>query len=158
MPTGLLRTGQTAVYQTWDDGTYQKGIPRTFTIGGTTGILWQRCSAGRNNDATCSGSTTSYTWSGAISYCSRLSLGGKTWRLPTINELKLLVDYGKSSSATIDTTAFPDIQQQFFSNSYWSSSTYAQFTSSAWYVNFYYGDVNNLVKTYNLYVRCVTGP
>jgi hypothetical protein len=62
MPTGLLKTGQTGVYQTWDDGTYQKGIARTFVVGGSTGLLWQRCSAGQNNDASCSGTAQAYTW------------------------------------------------------------------------------------------------
>jgi hypothetical protein len=154
MPSGLLKTGQTVVYQTWDDGTYRKGIVRTFVTGGTTGLLWQRCSAGLNNDATCSGYLQSYTWSQAISYCSSLSLGGKTWRLPTINELKSLVDYGKSSYPSIDTAVFPNTQ----SYSYWSSSTYAQDTSYAWYVYFYYGEVYYYYKTSYYYVRCVTGP
>ena len=154
MPTGLLKTGQTGVYQTWDDGTYQKGIARTFVVGGSTGLLWQRCSAGLNNDTTCSGYERSYTWSEATSYCSSLSLGGKTWRLPTINELKSLVDYGKSSSPSIDTAVFPNTQSYY----YWSSSTYAQFTNGAWFVNFNYGGVSLNYKTNNYYVRCVTGP
>ena len=154
MPTGLLKTGQTGVYQTWDDGTYQKGIARTFVVGGSTGLLWQRCSAGLNNDTTCSGYESYYTWSEATSYCSSLSLGGKTWRLPTLNELKSLVDYGKSSSPSIDTAVFPNTQ----SYDYWSSSTYAQDTNDAWYVYFGNGYVGYSNKTYNSYVRCVTGP
>jgi hypothetical protein len=155
MPTGLLRTGQTAVYQTWDDGTYQKGIARTFVVGGSTGLLWQRCSAGLNNDTTCSGYLQSYTWSQAISYCSSLSLGGKTWRLPTINELKSLVDYGKSSYPSIDTAVFPNTQSSY----YWSSSSYAQNTFNAWFVDFFNGSMYYSSKTsYYWYVRCVTGP
>ena len=158
MPTGLLKTGQTVVHETWDDGTYQKGIARTLVTGGTTGLLWQRCSAGLNNDATCSGYLQSYTWSQAISYCSSLSLGGKTWRLPTISELKSLIDYSKSSYPTIDTTAFPTQSSYYYSNYYWSSSTYAQNSNFAWYVSFGYGNVDYYNKTYNFYVRCVTGP
>jgi hypothetical protein len=153
MPTGLLRTGQIAVYQTWDDGTYQKGIARTFVVGGSTGLLWQRCSAGLNNDTTCSGYESYYTWSEATSYCSSLSLGGKTWRLPTLNELKSLVDYGTSSSPSIDTAVFPNTQSYY----YWSSSTYAQNTNNAWVVLFSYGVVSYYNKPSNYYVRCVTG-
>jgi len=155
MPTGLLKTGQTVVNQTWDDGTYQKGKARTFVVGGSTGLLWQRCSAGLNNDTTCSGYASYYTWSEATSYCSSLSLGGKTWRLPTITELKSLIDYGKSSYPTINTTVFPNSQYY----TYWSSSTYAQNTNSAWNVYFYYGTEDYGSKTYSYgYVRCVTGP
>jgi hypothetical protein len=156
MLPGLLKTGQTVVYQTWDDGTYQKGIARTIITGGTTGLLWQRCSAGLNNDATCSGSVNSYTWSQAISYCNTLSLGRKKWRLPTISELKSLIDYGKSSSPTIDTTAFPNTQ----SRNYWSSDTYAQSSGNAWGVTFSSGYVFIYSKSSvnGGSVRCVTGP
>jgi len=155
MPTGLLKTGQTTVYLTGDDGTYQKGVARTFTTGGNTGLLWQRCSAGQNYQATtCSATALTFTWDQANTYCSNLGIAGKTWRLPTVNELRSLVDYGKSSFPAIDTAVFPNTQ----SSGYWSSSTYAQFTSFAWYVNFSNGGVGVDVKTNSSYVRCVTGP
>jgi hypothetical protein len=154
VPLGLLKTGQTSSYVDYDDGYYQKGVARTFVTGGTTGLLWQRCSAGQNNDATCSGRAQSYLWDQANSYCSNLTLAGKTWRLPTVNELKSLEDYGKSSSPSIDTSAFPNTQ----SYGYWSSSTYARITSYAWLVGFTSGGVNYYYKYYDGYVRCVTGP
>lgn len=157
MPTGLIKTGQTIVYQTWDDGSYQKGNARTLTVMGTTGLLWQRCSAGLTT-GTCSGYAKSYSWSQAISYCNTLSLGGKTWRLPTISELKSLIDYSKSSYPTIDTTAFPTQSTYYSYEYYWSSSTYAKYTYNAWYVDFYYGTVSNSDKYNSKYVRCVTGP
>jgi len=152
MPTGLLKTGQTTAYQSGDDGTYQKGIARTFVTGGTTGLLWQKCSAGQSNYANCSGTAQTYAWDGANSYCISLNLSGKTWRLPTINELKSLVDYGKSSAPAIDTAVFPNTQ----SAGYWSSSS-GQERGYAWFVDFY-GVVGYIFKTNNLYVRCVTGP
>jgi hypothetical protein len=162
MPSGLLKTGQTAVYQTWDDGTYKKGIARTFVTGGITGLLWQKCSAGMNNDTTCSGYAKRYEWSQAISYCNSLSLGGKTWRLPTITELKSLIDYGKSTYPTIDTTMLAGTQQYTYYydsyDNYWSSSTYARDTASVWVVNFRYGSMERYSKTVNLYVRCTSGP
>lgn len=62
--------------------------------------------------------------------------GRHDWRMPTIDELIGIVDYGKSSPA-IDTGYFP------FPNtlpSYvWSSSPYAGNSDYAWYVYFYYG-------------------
>ena len=152
MPTGFLKTGQTTVYQTGDDGTYQKGVVRTFTVDGTTGLIWQRCSAGQT-PPNCTGTATTYTWANAMNYCSSLTLVGKTWRLPTVNELANLVDYGRSSSPSIDTTAFPGTQSE-----YWSSSEVAYNTNYAWDVvlgNGYVGSYNKLGSTY---VRCVTGP
>jgi hypothetical protein len=153
MPTGLLKTGQTTSYITGDDGYYQKGVARDFVPGGTTGLLWQRCSAGLTNDVSCSGTAQTYTWDQANSYCITLPLEGKTWRLPTASELADLVDYGKSSSPTIDTSVFPNTQSDF----YWSSSTYAQFTFGARGVVFDLGFVSFSTKTNNFYVRCVTG-
>ena len=152
MPTGLLKTGQTKSYSAYDDGYYQKGVARTFVTGGTTGLLWQRCSAGQNNDASCSGTAQPYTWDNANSYCSNLTLAGKSWRLPTVNELADLVDYGKSSPS-IDTSAFPNTQ----SESYRSSSTYAQPASGSWAVDFNNGVVFFTSKSNGYYVRCVTG-
>ncbi len=152
MPTGLLKTGQTTSYITGDDGYYQKGVARNFVSGGTTGLLWQRCSAGQTNDATCSGTAQAYTWDGANSYCNTLSLAGKTWRLPTVNELADLVDYEKSASPAIDISIFPNT-----SIYYWSSSMYStnNNNNTAWFVG---GGVGNFYKTNNYYVRCITGP
>jgi hypothetical protein len=154
MPTGLLKTGQTTVYLTGDDGTYQKGVGRTFTIGGSSGLIWQRCSAGHNNDTNCSGADQIFSWSSANNYCSNLSIAGRTWRLPTVNELANLVDYSKSTPPNIDLTAFSNTR----SNYYWSSSTNAQVTSGAWLVNFNGGSVWSLNKSSTYYVRCVSGP
>jgi Protein of unknown function (DUF1566)/Chitobiase/beta-hexosaminidase C-terminal domain len=119
-----------------------------------TGLIWQKCSQGQNNDATCTGAATTATWATAIAYCSGLGLEGKTWRLPHVNELKTIVDTTKATSPVIDTTAFPATVASY----YWSSSTYAQTTTNAWFVDFVFGLVGGLSKTANVYVRCVSGP
>jgi len=130
-----------------------------------TGLIWQKCSAGLGTTlGNCStGSISSYTWSSAISYCEGLTLGGRSdWRLPNINELGSIIDYTKSINPTINSTAFPNTQSfspsVFQSFNYWSSSTYAQDTDSAWSVNFSVGLVDYSDKTNGYYVRCVTGP
>ena len=141
------------------------GAPYTDNGNGTvtdsaTGLVWQKCSAGQGTTlGNCStGSISSYTWSNAITYCEGLTLGGRSdWRLPNINELRSIVDYGKSSLPTIDSTSFPNTQSDY----YWSSSTYAKLTVYAWIVQFYNGGVdyyNKTNSTYNFYVRCVSGP
>jgi hypothetical protein len=116
-----------------------------------TGLIWQKCSQGQGA-TDCSGTATTTTWANAITYCSGLSSASKTWRLPTINELKTIVDTTKSSGATIDTTAFPAT----VAGSYWSSTTYAPGTTVAWYVSFGFGSVGNGGKA--LSVMCVVFP
>jgi hypothetical protein len=119
-----------------------------------TGLIWQKCSQGQNNDSTCSGSAMYANWTAALNYCSNLNLAGRTWRLPTVNELGSLLDTTKTIQPTIDTTAFPNT----VANGYWSSTTYAPGTTLAWLVNFNDGNVSNFLKANNSYVRCVSGP
>ena len=96
---------------------------------------------------------TTSNWSTAVSDCNSLTLAGKTWRLPNINELKSIVDTTKTAPA-IDTTIFPSTVA---SDSYWSSTTFASNTSSAWVVVSSDGQITNGNKTSNFYVRCVSG-
>jgi hypothetical protein len=118
-----------------------------------TGLMWQKCSAGQNNDTACSGNASTYIWNDALSYCEGLSLGGKSdWRLPNIKELESLTD---------DTRYNPAIDTAFFPNAiafhYWSSTTSAYYPSAAWYVSFYYGYVGYYDKYFSMYVRCARG-
>jgi hypothetical protein len=121
-----------------------------------TGLIWQKCSRGQGTTlGNCSTGNISFnTWSSAIIYCEGLTLGGRSdWRLPNINELGSIIDYIKSSNPIIDSTAFPNTR----SDGYWSSSTSAQSTGSAWYINFSNGYVDYNSKTANYFVRCTTG-
>ena len=153
MPSGILKTGQTTSYTTGDDGTYQKGVARTF--GGTTGLVWQRCSGGQNFDHSCSGTATFYTWAQANTYCSSLGLLGKSWRLPTYNELANLAEYNYSTGPTINSILFPNT----VANNYWSSSAYLKLTNNAYLINFDYGFVGTTNKANtDGYVRCIYGP
>jgi len=66
-------------------------------------------------------SSTTYTASGAGTYCAGLSLAGLHWRLPAIKELATLVD----GTGAIDATSFPS------SPSCWSSTTLVYAGSNA---------------------------
>ena len=162
---GLLKTGQTVQSLSGDDGSYQKGITRTFTAGGVTDLLFQRCNRGQTPPS-CTGTPTLSTYSDAKSYCDTLSLAGKVWRLPTINELSYLWYYSKSS---FDNTAFPNavFNSTLPYLSLWSSTDYILSTNYNWGFligsdvgNNSYGGTTYVVSETNntlATARCVTG-
>ena len=103
-PRKVPDTGQATSYTATfgEDADYTVNSP-SYTDNGdgtitddVTGLMWQKCSAGQTNDASCSGTATTHNWyqatgtpdatynpSGATNVCGSLSLAGKTdWRLP----------------------------------------------------------------------------
>ncbi len=94
-------------------------------------------------------------WQGAIDYCEALTLDGGGWRLPNLNELASLVDdtiYKPAISSVFDYTAY---KYEVGRNVYWSSTTYANRTTSAWSVEFFSGGPDESRKTNDWFVRCV---
>jgi hypothetical protein len=117
------------------------------------GLTWQGCAVGLTGNQCESGSAAQYNWQEALAYCEALAWGGHDdWRLPNRAELMSITDDRRTSPA-IDTTTFPATPSSYF----WSSSSYASSTSYAWLVNFDYGNVVNVDKSYTFYVRCVRG-
>ena len=99
------------------------------------------------------------TWQHALDYIDLLNddgyLGYRDWRLPVVEELSTLVDAGRYEPA-IDTHFFP-VTEPF---GYWSATTTASFTDSAWVVGFMaggVGDGTHKEKKMNVYVRAVRG-
>lgn len=119
-----------------------------------TGLTWQKCSVGQTNDATCSMLASFPDWATALTTCSGLPLAGKTWRLPSLKELKTIIDTNLATPPTIDTAIFPSTEL----NGYWSSTTYAPVTGSAWVVAFNGGNATDTAKIGAVRVRCVSGP
>ncbi len=111
----------------------------------TTGLQWQ------DNEIV---ETATRKWQEAIDYCENdMALGGHNdWRLPNSKELLSIADRTRWDPA-VDTTYFFNI----LSSAYWSSTTYAGYTSSAWFVTFSSGGSGGNVKADGLYVRCVRG-
>ncbi|EMY59966.1 Lcl domain-containing protein [Leptospira terpstrae] len=123
-----------------------------------TGLIWQKCSFGQNNDSTCSSAATPTNWATALTYCSSLTLGSKSWRLPNRNELVSLYDFTKAAGPTINQIVFPNTVSTA-NGYYWTSTTNAPGTTSAWYVNFT-TTFNSIYDVYpkanTLNVRCVS--
>lgn len=131
------------------------------TTDNVTGLIWKTCSEGRTGSDCSGGSAGTYIWSNALTVCTDLNsansgagYAGRTdWRLPSIEELNTIPNYGVYNPA-IDAAFFPNTASSY----YWSSSTYVVNTDSAWVVNFGDGAMDSNGKAVNYYVRCVSGP
>ncbi|MFC1819986.1 DUF1566 domain-containing protein [Thermodesulfobacteriota bacterium] len=96
------------------------------------------------------------TWNDALEYSKSLSLDGKDdWRLPTVFELETLLDrsalYNNLRPIMREKIPFRD------TSSYWSSTTYAPDTLSAWILMFDGAYVLSYYKSNLYHVRCVRG-
>ena len=96
------------------------------------------------------------TWNDALEYAKSLSLDGKNdWRLPTAAELETLLDrsvlFDEIRPAMRKEVPFRDTL------SYWSSTTFAPNTYSAWIVMFDGAYILSYYKSNSYYVRCVRG-
>jgi hypothetical protein len=91
-----------------------------------TKLIWQR-------DGAASGLIT---WDVAVQYCATLTLGGNTWRLPSVRELATLVDENQVAPA-INRTMFPNTKYGARSNNwYWASHHQRNSTTASWGLNF----------------------
>jgi len=147
------KTGQTTGYRTGDDGAQQRGVawpnPRFTDYGdGTvmdnlTGLMWVK--APHDLD----GNSGGQTWDNAIDFCNGLNHAGHSdWRLPNLRELQSLIDYGRFNLALPSGHPFTGV----LSSWYWSSSSIAGFTASAWIVRLDVGLVDGVGKANADYV------
>lgn len=158
---------------TGQDGAYIIN-PLSYTDNGdgtvtddNTGLMWQKCSVGKDNDTSCSGTASGYNWYQATgtysaisnpssqNVCGSLNLSGyNDWRLPTNKELTTILDSAIPGGApTINTTFFPNT----LAWPYWTSTTWVGQDYAAWRVNFQFGDDGTYYKQTGYYVRCVRG-
>jgi hypothetical protein len=179
-PARPLKTGQTICYATngsvidcagtSQDAETQKGVARSFTDNGDgtvtdnqTGLMWEKISM----DGSIHDRSTSYTWATAVTtkiatLNSTSFAGYSDWRLPNRFELETLVNLGAVNPATysaFNTACDFGCTVESCSctrlYSYWSSSTYQNGTSNAWYVYFADGENSTGPKTGTLPVRAV---
>ena len=108
----------------------------------TTGLMWESVPT-----------TTKYSWDNAKSYCDWLNLWWYTnWRMPSIDELKSIVDSSYSSSNYWHESKFTLKD----SSCYWSSTTNKSYTDSARFLCF--GDATTVsdTKASHLSVICTS--
>ena len=165
-PAQIWKTGQTKCYNlsgteiscagTGQDGDILAGVPwpdPRFTDHGDgtvtdnlTGLIWAQ-DAGTPGPSACAPGTNK-TWQGALDYADCLNansyLGYTDWRVPNQKELRSLADYGRYAPALPANHPF---SYSTISSDYWSSSTDANNTNSAWYVGMWDGDVGYYNKT-----------
>ena len=109
-----------------------------------TGLEWQYNSPGK------------MTWDEAQEYARSLSLDARNdWRVPTAAELETLLDrkilYERMRPIMREEVPFQDTL------SYWSSTTFAPDTYSAWIVMFDGAYILSYYKSSAYHVRCVRG-
>ena len=173
-PTGgALKTGQTTCYDsagafitctgTGQDGALQKGTARSYTSNAdgtitdnSTGLVWEKLTS----DATIHDVINLYTWAQAFQKVADLNTaifaGHNDWRLPNVNELQTLADYGRLNPA-ID-PVFNNGSNSFTQSAYyWSSTTYQYNSFFAWGLHFFDGDVVACSRGSSCYVRAVRG-
>ena len=176
-----LKTGQTVCYTdlgvvipcagTGQDGELQRGLARAFVDNGDgtitdtrTGLMWEKIS----DDGSIHDKDTSYTWAGAVSGKIASLNGGAgfagwtDWRVPNRAELLTLVDLGAVNPAVpppFNTGCVPGCTVAScsctLSNYYWSSSTYDDGPSQAWFVAFFDGFSSAANKLTAYWVRAV---
>ncbi len=147
------KTGQVEEYGTRDDGALQAGLPwpmPRFTVEGDclldnlTGLVWPR-----NPDPAQRNWPDAVAYAGSLSFCSRTD-----WRLPNRKELMTLVDFGESNNLSwLNARGFANLAV----GGYWSSTTYANNSSQAWYGDLWFGSTTAYPKTSSLNVLPVSG-
>ncbi|HAY23438.1 MAG TPA: hypothetical protein DCY27_15015, partial [Desulfobacterales bacterium] len=132
--------------------TFYGGVETSsVTVDNVTGLVWV------SNPSDVSGglyvSSGTWMWLNALTRCENLSYAGyDDWRLPNVNELLSIADFGRQNPA-IDTAYFLNTEN----NSYWTSTPAAIILGSRFYVTFISGGTNIAGPNTLKYVRCVRG-
>jgi hypothetical protein len=126
-------------YTDMGDGTVRDNV---------TALVWQKAVT----------SSQAYAWAAAQTYCSGLTIAGRTWHLPTRIELLSIVDFTKNPG--IDATAFPGTPggKYHWTSTPWVVSQISTKPQDAWMVNFSDSglDSNGASQTAVEYARCVS--
>lgn len=98
-------------------------------------------------------------WQEAIDHCANLTTSGKTWRLPTVEEIQWnsLIDYrvpDQAAALNAPNGPFTKVRSDF----YWSATEQVDaFPPGAWTVHFGFGAVGLGLQNGGFLVWCVSG-
>lgn len=96
-------------------------------------LTWQKCSAGQTYEGeSCSGKTNNLDALDGEYYCQNLDLANKKWRLPTREEMELLID--TSSPEDGRAVTYRDVFPSTPADIYWTNSVYDSNDGIARYV------------------------
>lgn len=112
-----------------------------------TNLVWQKCSMGQDAKS-CGGQAAGGHWYGAEQYCANLKLAGRTWRLPSHNDLASIRTSGPKPK--IDQKAFPGTPATW----YWTSTTNS--ASEATSVSFKCTGFIKTARVRSRAIRCVS--
>jgi len=132
--TSATCAGQDGSYETGcanDGSRFDDNSDGTVTDN-CTGLMWQQDTGNGG---------VKLTWCAALEHCDNLVFAGRDdWRLPSVRELRSIVDFGRFSPAI-------DPVFSTFNLFYWSSTPYSFTTSSSWLVGFGDGDSERSIGT-----------
>jgi hypothetical protein len=164
-----LKTGQTDSFGAGSDGDLEKGTARSYTpnadgtiTDNSTGLVWEKLGSldGSQNFTDLHDADNFYTWADAFAKIAALNTanfaGHSDWRLPNVNELQSLADYGRVFPA-IDPVFNNSVDSFTQSDVYWSSTKYQDNSGRAWFVDFFDGVVEPFGEFNGFYVRAVRG-
>jgi len=179
----LPATGQTSCWDssgapipcagTGQDGDIQAGAALAYVDNGdgtvtdkNTGLMWEK----KSDDTTIHDKDTPFTWADAFAtFIATLNTspcfaGHCDWRLPNVKELESIVHFENGrpavsaafanncvSGCTVLTCSCTSVFN------YWSSTTFANSPSTAWFVSFNDGVVSTGGKFFPFFVRAVRG-
>jgi hypothetical protein len=132
---------------TWQDG-------HRAVLDRNTGLTWEIKSPAAGDVNFCD---DTYSWAEAqqtyIERLNRSKYGGFTdWRMPNKDELRSILDYGRSNPA-VDTWYFPHCKNEF----YWARNTFEMDPNCGWVLFFGLGSATACGKTIRQFVRAVRG-
>ncbi len=137
-----------------------------FTVNGDgtvthtpTGLMWTQCNVGLTGAACATpaavGAATFFGWTQALLAAQSSTVGGYLdWRLPDIKELQTVIELNCFNYA-INQTVFPGTITTIGRT--WSSTTLATITQNAWFVDFFDGTLDAVVKGSGYPIRLVRG-